>query len=66
MDIKSLKSKHCENIDKDEDNSPKTLNDKTHQASSQKFKQQIFLYKMFNESLLLLFIQEYILAKVVK
>ena len=32
---------HCgnNNNDKDEDNSPKTLNDKNHQASSQKFKQ---------------------------
>ena len=29
---------------KDEDNSPKTLNDKNHQASSQKFRQGIFLY----------------------
>ena len=28
------------NNNKDEDNSPKTLNDKNHQASSQKFKQQ--------------------------
>ncbi len=30
-----------ENNNKDEDNSPKTLNDKNHQASSQKFRQQI-------------------------
>ena len=29
--------KRCENNNKDEDNSPKTLNDKNHQASSQKF-----------------------------
>ena len=28
---------------KDEDNSPKTLNDKNHQASSQKFRQLFFL-----------------------
>ena len=27
------------NINKDEDNNPKTLNDKNHQASSQKFRQ---------------------------
>ena len=29
--------KHCRNNSKDEDNSPKTLNYKNHQASSQKF-----------------------------
>ena len=32
--------KCCGNNNKDEDNSPKTLNDKNHQASSQKFRQQ--------------------------
>ena len=31
--------KHCGNNNEDEDNSPKTLNDKNHQASSQKFRQ---------------------------
>ena len=31
--------KHCGNNNKDEDNSLKTLNDKNHQASSQKFRQ---------------------------
>ena len=31
--------KHCGNKNKDEANSPKTLNDKNHQASSQKFRQ---------------------------
>ena len=31
--------KHCGNNNKDEDNSPKTLNDKNHHASSQKFRQ---------------------------
>ena len=31
--------KCCGNNNKDEDNSPKTLNDKNHQASSQKFRQ---------------------------
>ena len=31
--------KRCGNNNEDEDNSPKTLNDKTHQASSQKFRQ---------------------------
>ena len=33
--------KHCGNNNKDEDNSPKTLNYKNHQASSQKFRQLI-------------------------
>ena len=32
-------SKHCEYNNKNEDNSPKTLNDKNREASSQKFKQ---------------------------
>ena len=38
--------KHCGNNNKDENNSPKTLNDKNQQASSQKFRQLIacFLY----------------------
>ena len=34
--------KLCGNNNKDEDNSPKTLNDKNHQASSQKLKQLRF------------------------
>ena len=34
-------SVHCGNNNKDEDNSLKTLNDKNHQASSQKFRQLI-------------------------
>ena len=33
--------KHCGNNNNNEDNSPKTLNDKSHQASSQKFRQVI-------------------------
>ena len=32
--------KRCENNNKDEDNSPKNLNDKNQQASSQKFRQR--------------------------
>ena len=32
-------TKHCGNNNKDEDNSPKTLNDKNQQTSSQKFRQ---------------------------
>ena len=31
--------KRCGNMNKDEDNSPKTLNDENQQASSQKFRQ---------------------------
>ena len=37
--------KRCEYDNKDEDNSPKTLNDKNHQASSQKFTQLSIIYK---------------------
>ena len=33
--------KRCRNNNKDEDNSPKILNDKIHQASSQKFRQLV-------------------------
>ena len=36
---KTYQPKRCGNNNKDEDNSPKTLNDKNHQASSQKFRQ---------------------------
>ena len=38
---RTYRPKRCENKNKDEDNSPKTLNDKNHQASSQKFRQLI-------------------------
>ena len=38
--------KHCGNNNKDEDNRAKTLNDKNHQASSQKFRQLISLTKI--------------------
>ena len=34
---RTYQPKHCENNNKDEDNSPKTFNDKNRQASSQKF-----------------------------
>ena len=34
--------KHCGNNNKDEDNCPKTLNDKNHQGSSQEFRQLEF------------------------
>ena len=36
---RSYRPKRCGNNNGDEDNSPKTLNDKNHQASSQKFRQ---------------------------
>ena len=36
---RTYRPKHCGNNNKDEDNSPKTLNDKNHQASSQKLRQ---------------------------
>ena len=38
---RTYRPKRCGNNNKDEDNSPKTLNDKNHQASSQKFRQQL-------------------------
>ena len=39
---RTYRPKRCRNNNKDEDNSPKTLNNKNHQASSQKFKQLIY------------------------
>ena len=36
---RTYRSKRCGNNNKDEDNSPKTLNDKNQQASFQKFRQ---------------------------
>ena len=36
---RTYRPKRCGNNNKDEDNSPKTLNDRNHQASSQKFRQ---------------------------
>ena len=38
---RTYQPKGCENNNKDEDSSPKTLNDKNHQASSQKFRQLV-------------------------
>ena len=35
---RTYRPKRCGNNNKDEDNSPRTLNDKNHQASSQKFR----------------------------
>ena len=37
--LSPYRPKHCGNNNKDEDNSPKTLYDKNHQASSQKLRQ---------------------------
>ena len=36
---RTYRPKRCGNNDKDEDNSPKTINDKNHPASSKKFRQ---------------------------
>ena len=44
---RTYQPKYCGNNNKDEDNSPKTLNDKNHQASSQKFRQLIGISLMF-------------------
>ena len=38
-DRRTYRPKCCGNNNKDEENSPKTLNDKNHQASSKKFRQ---------------------------
>ena len=40
---RTYRPKRCGNNNIDEDNSPKTLNDENPQASSQKFRQQIFI-----------------------
>ena len=50
---RTYQPKRCGNNNKDEDNSPKTFNDKNQQASSQKFRQQI----LFGSLLLLLLYQ---------
>ena len=45
---RTYRLKRCEYNNKDEDNSPKTLNDKNHPALSQKFKQlKLFKYGSF-------------------
>ena len=41
---RTYRPKRCGNNNKDEDNSPKTLNNKNHQASSQKFRQLKCIY----------------------
>ena len=45
---RTYRLKCCEYNNKDEDNSPKTLNDKNHQASSQKFRQLILYFLIHN------------------
>ena len=44
---KTYQAKRCGNNNKDEDNSPKNLNDKNQQASSQKFRQIITFVKTY-------------------
>ena len=44
-------SDNCGNNNKDEDNSPKTLNDKNHPASSQKFRQPLYGFKYFQQQI---------------
>ena len=50
---RTYRPKRCGNNNKDEDNSPTTLNDKNQQASSQKFRQlilfSIWKYDKYNE-----------------
>ena len=41
---RTYRPKRCGNNNKDEDNNPKTLNDKNHQASSKKFRQLTTLF----------------------
>ena len=41
---RTYRPKRCGNNNKDEDNSPKNLNDKNQQASSQKSSQHIYVY----------------------
>ena len=41
---KTYRQKHCGNNNKDEDNNPKNIIDKNQQASSQKFRQLIYIY----------------------
>ena len=47
---RTYRLKRCGNNNKDEDNSPKTLNDKNHQVSSQKFRQLMFILQFINQN----------------
>ena len=44
---RTYQPKHCGNNNEDENNSPKNLNDKNQQASSQKFRQLMLLFYPF-------------------
>ena len=48
-DRRTYRPKRYRNNNKDEDNSPKTLNDKNHHASSQKFWQQTSLSRIWTQ-----------------
>ena len=47
---RTYRPKRCGNNNKDEDNSPKTLNDKNQQASSQKFRQLSLCFSFLSAS----------------
>ncbi len=47
---RTYRPKRCGNNNKDEDNSPKNLNDKNQQASSQKFRQRVLLILTFSKT----------------
>ena len=48
---RTYRLKHCGNNNKDGDNSPKTLHDKNHQASSQKYRQLMYSFNVKNYSI---------------
>ena len=63
---RTYRPKRCGNNNKDEDNSPKNLNDKNQQASSQKFRQlyvnrtiKLSFYFFFNKGTKITFINVY-------
>ena len=47
---RTYQPKRCGNNNKDEDNSPKTFNEKNQQASSQKFRQHVCLFGFYGIS----------------
>ena len=61
---RTYQPKRCENNNKDEDNSPKTLDDKNHQASSQKFSQLgITVLKSWWKLIFYIYIYIYIISE---
>ena len=50
--MRIYRPKHSGNNNKDEDNSPKILNDKNHEASSQKFRQLVNIFIRFGYCLI--------------